>query len=128
MRCNNSECCFVHNSNMKKSIIIKSLVVAIGLPLLAGCVEREVYRESPPPPAGEAVVEQPSEPPPSQVEVVPPQPDITFIWVPGAYEWRGRWVWVGGRWASPPHRGAVWIRGGWVLRDHHSVWVRGHWR
>ena len=102
---------------MTKSILTKSLPIAIGLPLLAGCV---VYQEPP------AVVAAP----PPQVEVVPPAPGPVTIWfwVPGAWEWRGQWVWVGGRWAARPYAGAVWVHGGWGWRGHHRVWVEGHWR
>src|ERR1700733_2936544 len=112
---------------MKKSILLKGLLIATSLPLLAGCVEREVVYGQPAPPPNAVVVEDAPGPPPAQVEIVPLQPDITFVWVPGAWEWRGHWVWIGGRWSPPPHRGAVWIRGGWVVRGGGHVWVRGHW-
>jgi hypothetical protein len=119
--------------NMRDSILIKTVLITAALPLLAGCVERQVvYRDRPvytqPPPNAEVVVDQPSEPPPPQVEVIPVAPDPTFIWIGGNWEWRDRWVWVGGRWGQRPHPGAVWVRGGWVRRGHGRVWVVSHWR
>lgn len=108
---------------MKKSILIKSLLVAASLPLLAGCV---VY-EQPGPPVAEVDVN----PPPPQVEVVPacPGPVDVWFWVPGAWQWNGgSWVWAGGRWAARPHPGAVWVGGGWGWHAHRRVWVGGHWR
>ena len=112
---------------MKNSILTKSLLVAAGLPLLAGCT---VYESPPPPPAGQVVVSGPPAPPPPQAEVVPvaPGPVSVYFWVPGQWVWRGHWVWVGGYWGARPHPGAVWIVGGWGWRGHHRVWVEGHWR
>ena len=101
---------------MKKTILTRLAPLAAGgLMLFAGCV---TY--SPPPDS--------SEPPPPEAEVVPPQPDVTFIWTPGFWDWRGRWVWVRGYWGPRPHPGAVWVRGGWGYRGHHRVWVRAHWQ
>jgi hypothetical protein len=116
---------------MKKSILTKSLLMAVGLPLLAGCVvyERQPAVVAAPPPGSQVVVTDET-PPPPQVEVIPvaPGPLTVWFWVPGAWEWRGHWVWVGGRWAARPHPGAVWVHGGWGWRGHHRVWVEGHWR
>jgi hypothetical protein len=114
---------------MKKSILIKGLLIAVSLPLLAGCV---VYRQPPPPvavaPAGEVVVD--TAPPPPQVEVVPvcPGPVELWFWVPGRWVWRDHWVWVGGSWQSRPHPHAVWVAGHWGWRHHGYVWIDGHWR
>jgi hypothetical protein len=102
---------------MKKSVLTKSLLIAAGLPLLAGCV---VYQQQP------AVVAAP--PPPVEVVPAAPGPAAVWFWIPGEWEWRGRWVWVGGRWAARPHPGAVWVRGGWGWHGHHRVWIEGYWR
>ena len=111
---------------MKKSIITRFPLIAMGLPLLAGCVARVAY--TPPPPAGPppaALVEPaPDQPPPPQVDVTVPRP----IWIAGAWEWRGSWVWVHGDWGYPPRPGAIWIRGHWGYRRHRNVWVGGHWQ
>jgi hypothetical protein len=124
---------------MKKTTLVKTVLIAASLPLLAGCVERQVvYRDQPvyvqPPPAAppfappaEVVVADPA-PPPPQVEVIPVQPDPSFIWVGGSWEWRGRWCWTGGHWVPRPHPGAVWVHGGWAHRGHGRVWVGAHWR
>jgi hypothetical protein len=118
---------------MKKSILVKSILIAASLPLLAGCVERQVvYRDRPvyvqQPPGGDVVVAEPAAPPPPQVEVIPVAPDPTFVWVGGCWEWRGRWVWAGGHWGPRPHPGAVWVHSGWGWHGHHRVWVSGYWR
>ena len=108
---------------MKRSIIAKALLIAVSLPLLAGCV---VYQQPPPP--GPVVAED--SPPPPQVDVVPvaPGPLDVWFWVPGAWKWHGRWVWVGGRWSVRPHPGAVWVGGGWGWHGHRRVWAHGYWR
>jgi hypothetical protein len=115
---------------MKNSLVSKSIIIAASLPLFAGCVEREVvYRDRPAPPP--AVVDDGVPPPPAdQVEVVTvaPGPLDVWFWAPGTWEWRGRWVWVGGHWIARPHPGAVWVRAHWVYHGHHRVWVTGGWR
>ncbi|HXF10199.1 MAG TPA: hypothetical protein VN625_05390 [Desulfuromonadaceae bacterium] len=117
---------------MKNSV---STILIVATPLMfAGCIVEEhpghphrVY--APPPPHAEVVVVQPASPPPTKVEVIPPRPNMGFVWVPGAWEWEnGRWIWVGGRWAPPAKHGAVWIGGHWEKHGHGQVWVPGHWR
>ena len=114
---------------MKKTILVKGLLIAVSLPLLAGCV----VCERPPravvaPAGGEVVVD--TAPPPSQVEVVPacPGPVELWFWTPGCWVWRDHWVWVGGRWAARPHPNAVWVTGHWGRRYHGYVWFEGRWR
>ena len=114
---------------MKKSILVKSFLVAACLPLLAGCV---VYERQPPPaavaPAGAVVVD--AAPPPPRVEVISacPGPATLWFWVPGRWVWRDHWVWVGGNWQPRPHPAAVWMAGHWGRRHGGYVWVEGHWR
>jgi hypothetical protein len=120
---------------MKNSTVVKTVLIAASVPLFAGCVERQVvYRNrpvyaqpGPPPPAAEVVIDAPA-PPPPQVEVVPVCPNPAFVWINGGWEWRNRWVWIGGRWAPRPHPGAVWARGHWEMRNHHRVWIGAGWR
>lgn len=40
---------------------------------------------------------------------------------------RGGWVWVPGRWAVPPFRGAYWDAGHWGWVDEWWSWIPGHW-
>ena len=129
---------------MKTSLTIIGLACLLGI--TAGCVRREVvYRErpapapvaTPPPPAAPQaeVAEEPSEnvvvneaPPPPQREVVIASPGPAYVWVPGFWTWRNRWVWVGGRWMIGPHPHAIWVNGRWANRRGHYIWVRGYWR
>ena len=67
-------------------------------------------------------------PPPPQTEAVVVAPGPGYVWVPGAWEWRGRWVWVGGYWAFPPAPGGVWVEGYWVRGPYGWHRVPGHWR
>ncbi len=43
-------------------------------------------------------------PPPAQIEEIPPRPDdrSDCVWVDGYWHWRGRWVWIPGRWVVAP--------------------------
>jgi hypothetical protein len=115
---------------MKNSILIKTVLITVALPLFAGCIverqpRRVVYVQQPAPQA-EVVVEDPA-PPPPQNEVITVAPDPTFIWIGGNWEWRGHWVWAGGHW-DRPHPGRVWVHGGWEHRGNSRVWVAAHWR
>jgi hypothetical protein len=51
------------------------------------------------------------------------------VWTPGYQRWEGgRYVWVPGSWARPPHAGAVWGPRHWVKRHGTWVLVGGRWR
>ncbi len=70
-----------------------------------------------------------------QVGTPPPPPPHPYhrwaapypgaVWIAGHNEWvNGRWVYVGGYYAYPPRRGAVWI----APRYHHGYYYPGYWR
>lgn len=86
-------------------------------------------------PPAQVVIQQPppqqvvvQAPPPPQVEIIPPAPSVEVVWVPGFWSWNGRWMWMSGRWAYPPHRHAIWIGGAWVGERHGYRYHPGHWR
>ena len=113
---------------MKKSILLKTFFITAALPLLSGCL---VVREHPHRyrAVETVVVEEPGTPPTPRYEVVTVCPGPEQVWVPGCYEWqRGGWVWIGGRWALRPHRGAVWLAPHWEHRGRGHVWIGGGWR
>jgi len=51
--------------------------------------------------------------PPLPAEKKPPKPSDMNHWVPGYWEWDGKWIWIPGYWT--------------VLTDPHAAWVAGHW-
>jgi hypothetical protein len=118
---------------MKKLPLLKSiLLIATGSLLVSGCVTRErvVYQQAPPPsqplmPGQEVVVTE--APPPAIVETETISPGPNFVWIGGGYVWRGHWVWQHGRWARPPHRGAVWVAHRYEYRNGVHVYIRGGW-
>ncbi len=115
---------------MKAMALLKIALMAVtGSMLLGGCVYRErvVYRE-PGSGAVEGEVIVTEAPPPPIVEEVAIAPGPGFIWVGGCWIWHGHWVWSHGRWARPPHRGAVWMAPRYVYRGGAHVWIRGGWR
>jgi len=66
-------------------------------------------------------------PPPPPVVVYKPwaSPHRSAVWISGHNEWNGgRWVWVGGYYAYPPHRGAVYV----PSRYYHGRYYNGYWR
>jgi hypothetical protein len=102
---------------MKTGILKNILPLAAGVALLAGCASQQP-----------APVQGPENPPPPESEVIPPQPNLTYIWTPGYWDWRGHWVWVSGYWGLRPHPGAIWIQGHWIHRGHRYVWIHPHWQ
>jgi hypothetical protein len=100
----------LHNANVSEKVIqymINSANTASAAP------PAETVAQAPPPPQTEAVV-------------VAPGPG--YVWVPGSWEWRGRWVWVGGYWAFPPSPGGIWVDAYWVRGPYGWHRVPGHWR
>jgi hypothetical protein len=70
-------------------------------------------------------------PPPPRHEVVPPPPHAhrDWVWQPGYNRWDGgRYVWVPGVYAAPPHHGANWVPGHYRHTPEGYFWVEGHWR
>jgi hypothetical protein len=96
------------------------LTAALGL---GGCYAsaRGVYYP------GEAEVDVQSEPPPPQVEVRPALPYANGVWIEGHWAWRGRWVWVGGRWEGA-RVGHVWVPHHWERFGPRWRYLPGHWR
>jgi hypothetical protein len=120
---------------MKKIFLFKSaLLVLAGSFLAGGCVyrERTVYRE----PGTQAVTTESvgsevvvtEAPPPPIVETVTVSPGPEFIWIGGAWVWRGHWAWQRGHWGRPPHPGAVWVAHRYEYRNGVHVFIRGGWR
>ena len=66
-------------------------------------------------------------PVPHYERVVAPSP--RHVWIDEEWEPRGgSYVFVGGRWAEPPHPGWRWEAGHWGDRGHGHYWKPGHWR
>jgi hypothetical protein len=112
---------------MKKFSLLV-LLVATGSLLVSGCVTRErvIYRQAPPPNSGEVVVTE--APPPVIVETETLAPGPSYVWIGGAWVWHGHWVWQSGRWAYPPHPGAVWVGHRYEYRNGVHVYIHGYWR
>jgi hypothetical protein len=107
---------------MNKTLLTASILALVAISLFSGCVERTTYVARP----GEVIVHE--APPPPQYEVIVAAPGPEFIWVPGFWAWRDRWVWVPGHHVIRPHARAVWVPDRWVRRGHGYVHVTGHWR
>lgn len=117
---------------MKNSIPVKTLLVAVALPLFTGCVQQRPVAVAPQVAPAEGVyVGQPTQPPPeNQKDVIPACPGPRTLWyfIPGHWDWRGQWVWVTGHWRTRPHPGDIWLPGKWVQQGNVYVWQKGHWR
>lgn len=78
------------------------------------------------PQASSVVVAEP--PPPVPVETVIVAPGPGYVWVGGEWAWNGGWYWVSGRWCSPPHPHAIWVRSYWGRGPRGYYRYSGHWR
>jgi hypothetical protein len=76
-----------------------------------------------------ALVEVGTNPPPARVEIVPPEPSSTAVWMDGEWIWRrAQWAWLPGRWVEPPP-GAQFAS--WVFErgsDGRLWYAPGEWR
>jgi len=55
-------------------------------------------------------------------------PAPNMVWVPGAWFWRGRWVWERGHWVHPPFDGAIWVPPDYFERDGRFIYIAGKWK
>ena len=116
---------------MQRKIAVPTMLPAIlGSLFVSGCTHPEPVVPPPPAavaaPAGEVVVG--SAPPARLIEEATVAPGPSFVWVPGFWAWRGHWVWVRGRWAIPPHPGAVWVTPQYAARAGKFYYSHGFWR
>lgn len=77
-------------------------------------------------PVREIVVTQ--APPKPIAETAPKIPAKGYVWIPGAWNWRGHWVWSPGHWVVPPSATAVWNPPRYSYRNGKHYWMRGTWR
>ena len=57
------------------------------------------------------------------------QPSREHVWIDEDWEYRGgSYVYTGGHWAPPPHRGYVRRSGHWKHNKRGNAWIRGTWR
>lgn len=104
---------------------MRSLLLALGVALAAGCYAHSGY----PPPGTPAITVAP--PPQPVVEVPPPEPRLGMVWTAGYWDWRtDHYGWVPGKWVVPPRSGVVYLpprwqegRRGWYLVP--PRWVAG---
>ena len=78
--------------------------------------------------ASNVEIEVAGQPPVAVAENIPPNPDNDSVWIAGAWDWRGRWVWVKGRWEHPPHPGAVWVSNRYQHHGGKYAFIRGGWK
>jgi hypothetical protein len=97
------------------------LVASGALILVAGCAVTS--------PVGSGGEVEVAEPPPTLImEKVPPSPGPGYVWIGGAWDWHGHWMWDRGHWDRPPHPGAVWVPHRYVERDGKHVFIHGEWK
>jgi hypothetical protein len=117
---------------MKHPVAIQLLATAAALALFAGCASHAPTNVGPQVATADDVsVSPPTQPPPpNQRDIIPISPGPRTLWyfLPGRWDWRGKWVWVPGNWRPRPHPGDIWIQGKWVAQDNIYVWQKGHWR
>jgi hypothetical protein len=100
-------------SNMKKHLMRIAMFAAIVL-AVSFYASAQIY-----------VTVHPERP----VIVRPVAPSPVHVWIDEEWEAReGRYVFVGGHWAEPPHPGWAWIPGHWKRGARGEWWVGGHWR
>ncbi len=67
-------------------------------------------------------------PPQLHVEVAPPAPSPSHVWVQGYWSFAGgRYLWVPGSYVVAPQPGATWVPARWVFRDGAWYFEPGRW-
>jgi YXWGXW repeat-containing protein len=67
-------------------------------------------------------------PPAPRVEIVPPPPRASVVWVSGYWRWGGRvYRWVPGHYVVPPTAHVVWLPSAWIQVQGHYRFVPGRW-
>jgi hypothetical protein len=68
-------------------------------------------------------------PPPLRAEVIGVAPGPGYVWINGYWGSRGgRYAWVPGYYARPPHRGAHWEEPRWERHGDRYRFHEGRWR
>ena len=71
----------------------------------------------------------PAPPAPYAVGAVGYAPGPGYIWTDGFWDLRGsRWVWVNGRWVTPPRGRRAWVTDRWERHGNGWRFHRGYWR
>ena len=84
---------------MARSLELTVLVLAC----VAACGSSLPGPETQPHPEATRYLEVPYPPPAARVEIVPPAPQVSAVWIDGEWSWQGKqWVWEGGGWVIPP--------------------------
>ena len=85
------------------------------------------HREPPPEPAMRRL------PPSNGPTEAPPTPreehqaaKAGFVWIPGKWDWKGRWDWTAGHWERE-RAGKQWRAGHWDKNGTSWVWTEGDW-
>jgi hypothetical protein len=107
-----------------------TLLITIGALLACGgCATRArvTYQQAPPRATAsqEIIVDGP--PPSPFVEHVTASPGLDYIWISGAWVWRGHWVWTQGRWIRPPYPDDVWVPHRYTYRNGVHIFSSGYW-
>ena len=81
------------------------------------------------PPGPDVFSELVPTPPPPRIEEPPVvfREDTSTVLVPGAWEWKGTWVWSPGHWEHPPLVGLSWVGPSYALRGAQGTYTPGHW-
>jgi len=65
-------------------------------------------------------------PPPRVIEVRSSRPSPGFVWVEGAWDWQGDWVWLPGHWEHA-ERNVYWVRPRYTPEYGQWRYAPGHW-
>ena len=67
-------------------------------------------------------------PPPLRHERRMRSPGPGYLWIAGAWDWRGNdWAWMPGRWDRPADRGTSWVRARYRREGAAWRYEPGHW-
>lgn len=98
-----------------------AFALALTSPMLAGAQPAQRDHRRPPPSADAGPTEAPPSPREERVAA-----RKGFAWIPGRWDWRGKWEWVPGHWERE-RAGKSWRAGRWERKDNRWVYAAGEW-
>jgi hypothetical protein len=120
--------------NMRRFLKMTTMSVAAWGVFVGGCSRQEHIDVNEAPPPAQAADQQPQgvvvqqAPPPLIVEVQPPAPSASVVWVGGYWNWDNqKYNWQAGHYSAPPQADVVWVAPRYDPDPHGVRYTPGQW-
>jgi hypothetical protein len=119
---------------MKRALLTAGAILIMAAPAFADdvTIEKKTITRTVPESGSTVsnVIVAPNPPPPPRAEAPPPSPGPEMVWMSGHWTWKPEarnYVWLEGKYATPPRPRAAFVPGRWVQRTEGWIWEDGRW-